>query len=70
MEEKSEELKKDYFDVPKIDKENDILMKGNIGIKINNLSKMLLKKNIFEDELSNYYNDLFKLKLISRDESI
>ena len=45
-------------------------MKGNIGIKFNNLEKIIEEEKIFEEELPNYYNDLFKLKLISNGEPV
>ena len=31
---------------------------------------MIKEEHIFEEELSNYYNDLFKLKLISNEEPV
>ena len=46
-------------------------MKGNIGIKFENLKKMITEDNISDKEqLSNYYDDLLKLKLISNGEPI
>ena len=64
LKEISNELLNNYFEMPKADLENNYLMKGNIGIKFDNLAKM------FQEELPNYYNDLFKLKLISNEEPI
>jgi len=43
-------------------------MKGDIGIKLDKLEEIYL--NLNKDELPNYYNDFFKLKLISKDEPI
>ena len=68
---KSDELIQNYFDnKPKVDLNNNFLMKGNIGIKFDNLKEMIKEEHIFEEELSNYYNDLFKLKLISNEEPV
>ena len=45
-------------------------MKGNIGIKFDELETILIIQNLNKDELPNYYNDFFKLKLISKEEPI
>ena len=70
LKEISDELMQSYFDKPKIDLENNIIMKGKIGVKFDNLKQMIEEDNMFEEELSNYYDDLFKLKLISQKEPI
>ena len=44
--------------------DNYFIIKGNIGIKFDELQKLN------KDELPNYYNDFFKLKLISEKEPI
>ena len=68
----SDELLKIYCDNPKADLENDYIMKGNLGIKFNNLTRMINENQMFDEELnlSFYYDDLFKLKLISSEEPI
>ena len=60
----SDELKQNYFEMPKPDFDNNYLMKGNIGVKFDNLIEMI------QEDLSDYYNDLFKLKLISSEEPV
>ena len=45
-------------------------MKGNVGIKFDELEEILINQNLNKDELPNYYNDFFKLKLISKEEPI
>ena len=54
-----EEKKNKYF-----------IMKGNVGIKFDELEEILINQNLNKDELPNYYNDFFKLKLISKEEPI
>ena len=70
LEEISNNLLENYFENPKIDLENKYLMKGDIGIKFNDLEKIITEDKIYEEKLPNYYNDLFKLKLISNGEPI
>ena len=60
----SKELLDSYFEMPKPDLNDYYLMKGNIGIKFDNLVDLI------KEELPDYYNDLFKLKLISSEEPI
>ena len=64
LQEKSDELLEKFFDKPILDLGNSFIMKGNIGIKFDNLKKMIEEENIVEKELSDYYDDLFKLKLV------
>ena len=64
----SEELEKDYFSKPIIDLESSYLMKGSIGVKINDLKDKIKKGK--QINFNNYYDDFFKLKLISRNEPI
>ena len=45
-------------------------MKGDIGIKFDKLKEIYLNLEPGKDELSNYYNDFFKLKLASKTEPI
>jgi len=70
LEEVSDVLLQNYFENPKRDLKNNYIMKGNIGIKFNNLEKIIEEEKIFEEEMPNYYNDLFKLKLISNGEPV
>ena len=66
----SKELEISFFEKPKADLNNNYIMKGEIGLKFEfeeNLKKELEKNNY---EMSNYYNDLFKLLLISDDEPV
>ena len=60
----SNELMQNYFEMPIPDFDNNYLMKGNIGVKFDNLIEMI------QEDLSDYYNDLFKLKLISSEEPV
>ena len=69
----SNELEISFFEKPKVDLDNNYIMKGEIGIKIKDKLKDNLKeelKNYANCEMPNYYNDLFKLLLISNDEPI
>ena len=54
----------------KKNKDKYFIMKGNIGIKFEELESNLIIQNLNKDELPNYYNDFFKLKLISKEEPI
>ena len=58
-----------FFEIPKIDIENSLIKKGKLGIKIDELEKIIIKEQ-FENTMSNYYNDFFKLKLSSTNEPI
>ena len=64
LEEISDEIKNSYFEMPKPDFNGNYLMKGNLGIKFDDLRDMI------QEELTEYYNDLFKLKLFSSEEPI
>ena len=69
-EDKEEKEEKEKNIEHKLDKEKNkyFIMKGDIGIKLDKLEEIYL--NLNKDELPNYYNDFFKLKLISKDEPI
>ena len=51
------------------DIKSSFIKKGKLGIKIHNLEDKMKDGN-FNDSLSNYYDDFFKLKLISKNEPI
>ena len=70
LEKKSDELKRNHFEKAKVDIENNIIMKGNIGIKFDCLKEKVDGEIIYLEELSNYVDDFFKLNLISEKESV
>ena len=70
IEKNSDELLFNYFNKPNADLNKNFIMKGNLGIKFDNLAKMLQEEQIFEEDLPYYYDDLFKLKLISKEEPV
>ena len=51
------------------DIKSSFIKKGNLGIKVHNLEEKIKDGN-FNDSLSNYFDDFFKLKLISKNEPI
>ena len=51
------------------DIKSSFIKKGILGIKVHNLEEKMKDGN-FNDSLSNYYDDFFKLKLISKNEPI
>ena len=70
IENKSDELLEIYFTNPKVDLEKNLLKKGNISINFDKLTKIFQEEINFDEEFSSYYDDLFKLKLISKNEPV
>ena len=64
----SEELKSSFFGKPKIDINKQLIIKENLQIKFDFGDELKNSCNSFN--LSNYYNDLFKLKLFSNYEPV
>ena len=64
----SEELKSSFFGKPKIDINKQLIIKENLQIKFDFDDELKNSCNSFN--LSNYYNDLFKLKLFSNYEPV
>ena len=71
----SEKDSKELFDIFFIKKarigniKSSYIEKGTLGIKVDNLEK-IMKEGEFNEDLSNYYDDFFKLKLVSKNEPI
>ena len=70
-EEASKELQNCYFSKPIFDKKNKCIMKGNIGLKITDdyIIKNIEEFNNNGKNLSNFYDDYFKLNLISNEKT-
>ena len=67
----SKELQNNFFSKPLIDKKNKCIMKGNIGLKINddNIFASIKQLNNNDKNLSNFFDDYFKLNLISNEKT-
>lgn len=67
----SKNLENSFFSKPKIDKKNNCIMKGEVGLKLSNdLLKIMEQSNDENENLSDIYDDYFKLNLFSHKEAI